>query len=204
MNRNAFPGQMLSRLSRLARRLAGPRLARLATDRRGVAAVEFAVIVPVLLTMYLGLVQMTQGVIVDRKVTLLARTLADLTAQATKIPDIELNNIFEASRYVLQPIDPSPAKMMIASVYVDKDQKVKLCWVEVRNGMPKPSTITLPAGLMVPNSSLIVASAEYPYTAPVKLVNSVFNLGDTIYMRPRLVPQVPRETGGTTTVCSTT
>ncbi len=194
----------LRRLRALARLFAGPRLSRLPADQRGVAAVEFAVIVPVLVTMYLGLVQVTQGVIVDRKVTLLARTLSDLTAQATKVPDTELNNIFEAARYVLQPIDPSPAKMMIASVYVDKDQKVKLCWAEVRNGMPKPNAIALPAGLMIPNSSVIVATAEYPYSAPVKLFKEVYNLSDTIYMRPRLVPQVPRETGGTTQVCSTT
>ena len=51
-------------------------------DCRGIAATEFAVIVPIMLVMFFGTVEFSSGVAVDRKVTLVARTLSDLTSQS--------------------------------------------------------------------------------------------------------------------------
>lgn len=161
-------------------------------DRRGVAAVEFALILPVLTVMYLGLTQLTQGVIIDRKVTLLARTLADLTAQAQNVDETAIENIFNASRAVLQPVDTTPAKMLIVSLYIDKDKKVSICWGDARNGMPIPSAVSLPTGLIVPESSLVMAKAAYDFDAAAKLIPGKIELEEVIYMRPRFPPQVTR------------
>ena len=57
------------------------RLGRLAGDERGVSAVEFAMLLPLMLTLYLGAVEISQGIGADRKVTLTARTVADLVSQ---------------------------------------------------------------------------------------------------------------------------
>ena len=59
------------------------RALKLLGDKRGVAAVEFAVIVPVMLVLFFGMDEFSSGVAVDRKVTLMARTLSDLTSQNT-------------------------------------------------------------------------------------------------------------------------
>ena len=56
------------------------RLSDFATDRRGVSAVEFALLLPLMLTLYLGGVELSQGISIDRKVTLTARTPDDLLA----------------------------------------------------------------------------------------------------------------------------
>ena len=70
----------------------------LARDRRGIAATEFAVIVPLMLVMFFGTVEFSSGVAVDRKVTLIARTLSDLTSQAlNNVNDAYLQNVFTAS-----------------------------------------------------------------------------------------------------------
>ena len=45
----------------------------LVRDCRGIAAVEFAVIVPLMLTMFFGTLEFSSGVAVDRKMTLVAR-----------------------------------------------------------------------------------------------------------------------------------
>jgi Flp pilus assembly protein TadG len=55
----------------------------LAQDRNGLAATEFAIIVPMIMVMFFGTVEFSSAVAVDRKVTLIARTLSDLTSQAT-------------------------------------------------------------------------------------------------------------------------
>jgi Flp pilus assembly protein TadG len=50
-------------------------------DRKGVAAIEFAMILPVMLIMYVGTVEVTQAVYVDRRVTLVTRVTGDLIAR---------------------------------------------------------------------------------------------------------------------------
>ena len=54
-------------------------------DKRALAATEFAVIVPLMLVMFFGTVEFSSAVAIDRKVTLIARTLSDLTSQSTKL-----------------------------------------------------------------------------------------------------------------------
>lgn len=174
-------------------------------NRKGVAAVEFAVILPVMLAMYLGMVEVTIGVTINRKVTLLARTLADLTAQSSKISNNERNNIFAAASYVMQPTSSTGVRMRIVSLYIDNDKAVKVCWGEEMGGMPIPTNVTIDEGLKIPNTSLIMADVEMPYNPVAKLINASYTLAETSFMRPRLVPQVPRETSpGTEVTCPTT
>ncbi len=65
------------------------------TIRSGIAATEFAVIVPIMLVMFFGTVEISSGVAVDRKVTLVARTLSDLTSQSSEsVSDTDMTNLF--------------------------------------------------------------------------------------------------------------
>ena len=93
-------------VSRLPRPVAG-----FARDRRGLAAVEFALVVPLMLVLFFGALEFSSGVAVDRKVTLVvARTLSDLTTQLKedRLTDDELKNFFAASASILTPYSVSP------------------------------------------------------------------------------------------------
>ena len=74
----------------------------------GVAAVEFAFIVPLMLVLFFGTIDFSQGVAVSRKVTIMARTLADLTSQNTSVTTTQLNNFFTASTAVMTPYPAAP------------------------------------------------------------------------------------------------
>src|SRR5215468_10096359 len=76
------------------------RLRALIRDQRGVSAVEFAMLLPLMITLYLGAVEISQGVGIDRKVTLTTRTVADLTSQVTTVTSTEVSNILGASAQV--------------------------------------------------------------------------------------------------------
>src|ERR1700759_3156562 len=80
----------------------------LIADCRGVAATEFAVVVPIMLVLFFGTVEFSSGVAVDRKVTLMARTLSDLTSQNISVTDTQLTNIFNASTGIMTPYSVSP------------------------------------------------------------------------------------------------
>src|SRR5476651_2226728 len=88
-------------------------------DCRGIAATEFAVIVPIMLVMFFGMVEFSSGVAVDRKVTLVARTLSDLASQSITVADTDLSNFFAASAGILTPYSATPTKSMITQLYVD-------------------------------------------------------------------------------------
>src|SRR5688500_10579917 len=96
--------------------------ARMLADRSGIAATEFAVIVPVMLVMFFGTVEISSAVAVDRKVTLMARTLSDLTSQSTSVSDVDLTGFFAASRGILTPYPSAPTHSTISELYVDESK----------------------------------------------------------------------------------
>ena len=80
---------------------------RFARDQRGVSAVEFAMLLPLMLTLYLGAVEVSQGIGIDRKVTLTARTVADLASQVSSINNADMTNMLNASAAVIAPFHAS-------------------------------------------------------------------------------------------------
>lgn len=155
-------------------------------DRKGIAAVEFAFLLPILLTMYFAVVETTQGVTADRKSALLNRAVGDLTAQAVTVDDAERDNIFNAALSVISPFNASLAAMSVASVVIDAAGVPKVCWSEGKN-MAAPTTVAIPATLKIPSTSLIVSKSIYAYTPTVGYqMTGTFNLGnDPLYLRPR-------------------
>jgi Flp pilus assembly protein TadG len=122
-------------VSRLPRAVAG-----FARDRRGLAAVEFALVVPLMLVLFFGALEFSSGVAVDRKVTLVARTLSDLTTQLKedRLTDDELKNFFAASASILTPYSVSPMEPTLSEVYID-GKKIAKIQCDHRNGQRCPA-----------------------------------------------------------------
>jgi Flp pilus assembly protein TadG len=171
---------MRALFSRLIAPLAGAasRLELMLAANGGVAAVEFAMVLPVMALMYLGMTEMTFAVNTDRKITLLSRTLADLTGRATSVSSTEMDTIFAASVSVMAPYRSDKAKMVVSSIVVkdtgQKDPNTKspilkgtVCWSEARGGataLPKGSTVTVPEGFQTADSSYVRADVVMDYS----------------------------------------
>jgi Flp pilus assembly protein TadG len=98
-------------------------------DNKALAATEFAVIVPVMLVMFFGTVELSSAVAVDRKVTLIARTLSDLTSQSSgTMTDANLQNTFTASMSIITPYDNTLVNGTIAQIYIDANSVAKIQW----------------------------------------------------------------------------
>lgn len=159
--------------------------------REGVAAIEFAMIAMPMITLYFGVVEVAQGVMVDRKVTQLTRALADLVAQKQSITTDGLNNIFTAGDVIMEPYVRTTAKMVVSSVVIDGTGTARVCWSSANpeaTPLARNSPVSLPTDLRVPNSSVIMARASYEFNPPVGyLIVGGINIGNTpIYMRPRM------------------
>ncbi len=168
---------------------------RFRADRRGVSAVEFALIAPFLITLYLGGVEVTQAVSVNRKTTLVAHTVADLVAQDTNVSNSEMTDILAASATVASPYTTSNLKVTVSSITIDAAGTATIDWSDSLNGTKRAtgSVITLPSALAVANSSLIWGEVSYSYTPMFGWVmTGMLTLSDTIYMRPRITNTVTR------------
>ena len=94
-------------------------LSRFARDKRGVSAVEFAFLAPLMIAMYLGVVEISDGVAADRKVTLTAGALANLTAQSQTLLTADMTNIFTASTAILKPYSVGNLKATVSCLKID-------------------------------------------------------------------------------------
>jgi Flp pilus assembly protein TadG len=172
-------------------------LLRLRGDQSGVSAVEFAMLLPLMITLYLGTVEISQAVGVDRKVTLTTRTVADLASQVTTINNTDMTNLLNASSSVIIPYDTTKGqlKVTVSEVDIDANGTAKVAWSDTLGGTArtKGATVTLPAALNVANTSLIWGEVSYTYTPTIGyVVTGSLNLSDQIYMRPRLSNTVSR------------
>src|SRR5216683_8399180 len=96
-------------------------LVRLGRDQRGVAAVEFAMLLPLMITLYLGSVEVSQGIGIDRKVTLTTRTVADLASQVSSINNADMTNMLNASSAVIMPYDATKLKVTVSEITIDNN-----------------------------------------------------------------------------------
>jgi Flp pilus assembly protein TadG len=193
---NSFPGFVMNRaldiVDSIKRKLAG-----LAGDERGVSAVEFAMLLPLMLSLYLGSVEISQGIGADRKVTLTAHTISDLVSQVQSINNADMTNALNASVAIMAPFPTSNLQVIVSSVTIDSTGKATVDWSDTFNGTArtKGSTVTLPAALNVANTSLIWSEVQYTYKPVIGyVVTGTLTLKDQIYMRPRVSPSVTRGT----------
>jgi Flp pilus assembly protein TadG len=166
-----------------------------ADDRRGVSAVEFAMLLPLMLTLYLGTVEVSQGVSIDRKVTLTTRTVADLASQVSSINNADMTNLLNASAAVIVPYDASQMKVVVSAVTIDANGTAKIAWSDTLNGTKHTAgaTVSVPTALNVANTQLIWSEVSYTYKPTVGyVITGTLNLSDQIYMRPRLSDTVTR------------
>lgn len=186
---------MLARLAHTISFLRDRKLATFASDNRGVSAVEFAMLLPLMLTLYLGGVEVSQGISIDRKVTLTARTVADLVAQVASIDNTGIDAALGAATAIMAPYPDSKAKVTVSVVDIDANGNAKVKWSRSKNGTARTtgSAVTIPAALKVPSTSVVWGEAAYTYQPTIGyVITGSMNLTDKIFMRPRLSETVQK------------
>ncbi|HEY4143359.1 MAG TPA: TadE/TadG family type IV pilus assembly protein [Pseudolabrys sp.] len=172
------------------------KIVRLARDKRGVSAIEFALLAPVMIGLYFGCAEIATGVGTDRKVSLISAALANLSAQTTTISTADMTNILDASSAIISPYSSGNLKMTITCIKIDANKNAAVKWSVTRNGTANSGSITVPTALAVANSYLILSEASYAYTPTVGYtISGTLNLSDKMYMTPR----ISAPTYGTTT-----
>ncbi len=173
-------------------------------DDQGVAAVEFALIAPLLILLYFGLSEVTSAVIANRHANHATSSLGDLVSQCANINDTDLSNMWAATPDIIAPLPVSPTifSQRITSVIVNSSGATQVAW---SRSPPIPTSqanlppyaqqapMTLPPNLVntsTPGDSVIMAETTYSFSFPVNILSSLLTFNDVSYFKPRKSTQV--------------
>ena len=164
--------------------------------RQGLAALEFAILLPMMVFLLFGAVELVDVMGANRRVENTSSSLADVVSRDTEVTDDEVEGMWRAIELLMTPDDPTALNIRLTSISVEDATTARVVWSEGRGMAARVanSTVTLPDGMMRPGTSVIMAESEYTYNSPIGMViGSPMQLGHTVYRRSRLIDPIPRE-----------
>jgi Flp pilus assembly protein TadG len=171
-------------------------------DRRGVSAIEFGFIAPVILTIYMGLAELSEGLTAQRRVSHVSSALGDLVAQSDVVTVASLTDILSGSATMLTPYSTTGLKMRVTSVtVVNGTPTVQWSYAPtgqaslkaLKKGDAAPACSAtktdgcVPSGLLSANGeNTILSEAQYTYSPLLKwVIKADLNLNEKSYLRAR-------------------
>jgi len=170
-------------------------------DKQGVSAVEFAFIAPIIVMAYLGLCELTLGMMASRRTSHLAAAVGDLAAQSETLTSANITDMFTIAGAMMDPFPTgTKLKVRVTSITMGTDFKARVDWSDGKNYAPRSvgaviSTVTkdqLPVG-----DSLMMTEVEYTFDAPFESSTGKFLpltqvYDDIFYHHPRNGAKVTR------------
>lgn len=171
------------------------RLRRFVVARKGSAALEFAIIAPMMVFLLFGSVDLLDALSANKRVQNAASSLADVIARDTEISDAEVAGFWAALDILMFPDDGANVKIRVTSVTILSSSNARVVWSEGRGMSPRvaDSAVTLPAEMMTAGTSVIMTESTYSYSSPLGfLLPGPITISHTAYRRSRLVDPIPR------------
>lgn len=165
---------------------------------RAIAAVEFALLLPILLSLFMGTFELTRAIEVNRKVNNAANTVADLVTQ-TDMAALQgsLSEIMSAGQFMMSPFEQAGLEIVVSAIRLDTDGNPEVQWsitcygTRLATNAPPPAKYQPLNTLYAEDVDLIVAEASYQYQG---VFGGLLNIGNLIFDFNELAPYRPRTT----------
>jgi Flp pilus assembly protein TadG len=164
-------------------------LRRFGADRRGLAAIEFALAAPIAVLLYCGFAELTMAMMADRRAAHAASVVADLVSQSTQVSATDVSDIFTSANAIMNPFPSAPLKLRVTSVVADANGIPRVAWSQGQ-GMGAltggVAVSSFPPNLLVAGDSVIMADVQYAFTSPLQMtLPSPVTYSNTFYLKPR-------------------
>ncbi|MBW9088294.1 pilus assembly protein [Rhizobium wenxiniae] len=136
---------------------------RFTKDVRGIGGVEFALIAPLLLFLYITSFELTIGLSVSKRVTRTASTVADLVTQQSKVTTSDLQQMTSVANAIFTPYKPQNLKVKITGVTLDASSNPTVAWSWAQDGMrpySNGSSVNVPTDMRAPSTFLVRAEVS--------------------------------------------
>ncbi len=167
-------------------------------NRQGIAVVEFALALPVLMTLFYGTIEITRYILITQKVEKLAHSVADVTAQSQTVTLASLNQVMAAASDIMNPYTLSTnGRIIVSSLYRAAGVfNASVSWRYTGGGTLSAasklgalgSTPSMPAGFTFEERENVIAAEVFYQFSP--LISNQFFGTTTIYRvafyKPRL------------------
>ena len=169
-------------------------LNRFRKDKRGVAAVEFALVAPVLILLYTGLAELTLAMMAERQAAHSASVVGDLVAQSGAVTTTQVSDIFNVGTSIMKPFPAATLAFRVTSVKADANGVPKVVW-SLGHGLgalTAGATVSgFPVNLLAAGESVIEADVAYTYTSPImQVLPAPITYSDSFYLKPRRSSEV--------------
>jgi Flp pilus assembly protein TadG len=172
---------------------------------RGVAAIEFSFLFPILLILLLAGIDGGRAIAISMKVRSAAYAVDAIANQYSSIYDADLANILCATSSVLAPYSTTPLAITLSQIKINSSGHARVSWSDTQNGTAhtQGSNITIPSQLTntsAPNNTcasypcyVLLAEVSYTYTPMFgHYITGPITLSDKVYVTPRDVVCVQR------------
>ena len=130
-------------------------------EEDAIAAVESALVFPILLTLLLGTFDMGNGILSNQKTIRASQVVADLITRERTVDINELNEAIEAGTLALQPYPTANFGIDVVSIRFDDDANPEIVWRETRNMSPMANVLQDVESLAEANGGVVVVGVEY-------------------------------------------
>ncbi|HYD44804.1 MAG TPA: TadE/TadG family type IV pilus assembly protein [Phenylobacterium sp.] len=164
-------------------------LRNLIKDVRGVSAIEFAFVAPVMILFYLGMAELTMGLMAERRSSHAASAIGDLVAQSQALTNADVDDIFEIADELVKPSPVATLKSCVVSIQADANGTAEVRWSRTHRSptdCPAAGTVSVPANLIAANEGLVMSEVQYVYTSPIaQFLPAPITFKERFYLRPR-------------------
>lgn len=181
-------------------------LRRFLRDDRGVAAVEFALILPFLLALYMGSIEASSLFTVDRRVDVISSTMADLVSRWNPsdgtIDSADLRDYFRAAEGIIVPYSTAQLTQVVSVLQVASNGIATVVWSCGWNGgtsLDVGSQYSLGAQMQTMSAGgyLVAATTRYPYKPVLGMVFAQpVNLENESLFLPRFGTEIAAPSDG--------
>jgi Flp pilus assembly protein TadG len=173
--------------------------ARLRTEVRGVAAVEFAFLAPIMILLLVGTIELSAGVSVDRKLSRASSTISDLITQSDSLTTAEVDAIIDVAAKVLYPYSDQ-VTIIVTGITIDKFGVATVSWSRSEpagNEKTVGSSYPVPADIVRNKSFLVSAKvttsyspsfgwASYSTPNGLSFSTTAIDMEEELFTRPRI------------------
>ena len=182
-------------------------------DERGVAAIEFAIIAPIMIGMYFGLAEIASAISVDRRISHGTNVAGDLATQLTELNGNDIEEIVSAAVRVMDVPNVSDISISMESFILpaegeppESEGRFVVNFGSKATAIPAFDASTLDTQLLSSTSGIVVTRVRYEYTPlQLRFFDSTITLEETFLLKPRRSDSLKIQDGTVTIIgCTAT